>query len=40
MESMLSTVSHEGRCGYCTACFSGDYPIPPEPYVRKEEHEA
>jgi len=40
MEKMLSTVSHEGKTGYCTACFNGDYPIHPEPFMRKEEHEA
>ena len=29
MEGLLKAVPHD-RGGYCTACFSGDYPIPPE----------
>ena len=39
MDAMLSTVSHEGKRGYCTACFSGDYPIPPEANLSKAAHE-
>ncbi|MFQ5633389.1 MAG: amidophosphoribosyltransferase, partial [bacterium] len=29
MEGLLKSVPYD-RGGYCTACFSGDYPIPPE----------
>ncbi len=38
-EKMLSAVPAEGRTGYCTACFTGEYPIPVEDNHRKEEHE-
>jgi amidophosphoribosyltransferase len=40
MPKLLETVSHEGRCDWCTACFSGDYPIPPDSNLTKEEHES
>jgi amidophosphoribosyltransferase len=35
MDKMLSTVSHEGKTGYCTACFSGEYPVTPEQNMQK-----
>lgn len=40
VEKLLSTVSHEGKRGYCTGCFTGNYPVPVEKNMRKEEHEA
>ncbi|MBN1449282.1 MAG: amidophosphoribosyltransferase [Bacteroidetes bacterium] len=40
VEKLLSTVSHEGKCGYCTGCFTGEYPVPVEENMRKDEHEA
>ena len=39
IEKMLSTVSCEGKKNYCTACFSGEYPIPMQSETRKDEHE-
>ena len=39
IEKMLSTVSHEGKRGYCTGCFTGEYPVPPEENMRKEDLE-
>jgi amidophosphoribosyltransferase len=39
VEKMLSTVSHEGKRGYCTGCFTGQYPVAVEENMRKEEHE-
>ncbi len=39
MEKMLSAVSHEGKNGYCTACFSGDYPVAPEFNMQKTDLE-
>jgi amidophosphoribosyltransferase len=39
MDALLSTVSHEGRRGYCTACFSGEYPIAPDEHLAKDAHE-
>ncbi|MAT38686.1 MAG: amidophosphoribosyltransferase [Ectothiorhodospiraceae bacterium] len=38
-EMLLSAVDQSGKMGYCTACFTGDYPIPPEENMRKDEHE-
>jgi len=40
MENLLSAVSSEGKRGYCTACFSGNYPIEPEKNILKDEHES
>ncbi|MBI5648408.1 MAG: amidophosphoribosyltransferase [Ignavibacteriae bacterium] len=40
MDAMLTAVSHEGKRGYCTACFNGDYPIAPEANLSKEAHES
>jgi amidophosphoribosyltransferase len=32
LEGLYQAVnSSQGRCGYCDACFSGDYPLPPLP---------
>ncbi len=39
LDALLSTVNREGRRDYCTACFSGDYPIKPEGNLNKEAHE-
>ncbi len=39
VEKMLSTVSHEGKSGYCTGCFNGEYPVPIEENMRKEDLE-
>ncbi len=39
IEKMLSTVSHEGKSGYCTGCFTGEYPVPIEENMRKEDLE-
>jgi amidophosphoribosyltransferase len=39
IEKMLGTVSHEGKLGYCTGCFTGEYPVPPEENMRKEDLE-
>ena len=37
-EALLDSVSHENG-GYCTACFTGDYPIPIEAKIGKFQHE-
>ncbi len=34
LEGLLNSVPHE-NCGYCTACFSGEYPIIPAQRVKK-----
>ncbi len=39
IEKMLESVPAGERKGYCTACFSGTYPVPVEIGVTKEEHE-
>ncbi len=39
IDKMLSTVAPNQKQGFCTACFSGEYPIPVEVDVRKDEHE-
>jgi amidophosphoribosyltransferase len=39
LEKLLSAVGFEGKKDYCTACFSGKYPIEPEKNISKEEHE-
>lgn len=31
--------ANEGKAGYCTACFTGNYPVPIESGVEKEENE-
>ena len=38
VEGLLDSVSSENG-GYCTACFTGDYPIPPEEQIGKFQHE-
>jgi len=38
-EKMLGCVSHEGKRGYCTGCFTGEYPVPVEENMRKDQHE-
>jgi len=38
LEGMLSAVPNQGR-GYCSACFSGRYPLPPEEEFEKFQHE-
>ena len=37
-EALLDSVSHDSG-GYCTACFTGDYPIPIEEKIGKFQHE-
>lgn len=36
IEGLLNSVPRE-NCGYCTACFTGEYPIPPEKEVIKDQ---
>ncbi|MBN1558977.1 amidophosphoribosyltransferase [candidate division KSB1 bacterium] len=38
IEKLLDSVSHENG-GYCTACFTGDYPIEIEEKIGKYQHE-
>ncbi len=38
LEGLLASVSHEAG-GYCTACFTGDYPVPVEEAYNKLVHE-
>jgi len=38
LEGMVDAVSN-GKRGFCTACFTGDYPLPPEDGIRKFQHE-
>jgi len=38
VQGLLDSVSHE-EGGYCTACFTGDYPIPIEKKIGKFQHE-
>jgi amidophosphoribosyltransferase len=38
LEGMLSTVSHPKE-SYCTACWSGRYPVPPVDVMQKNMHE-
>ena len=40
IEEMLDSVPHERGANYCTACFSGAYPVPIDTQQTKEEHEA
>jgi len=39
-EAMLASAPHENGEGYCTACFSGRYPVPIEETRGKDENEA
>jgi glutamine phosphoribosylpyrophosphate amidotransferase len=34
LQGLLDSVPHD-RGGYCTACFSSNYPIPCEPEFKK-----
>ncbi len=38
LEGLLSSVPKEGR-GYCTACFSGTYPVPIDEVFTKDQYE-
>ena len=38
MEKLLESVSHDNG-GYCTACFTGEYPIEIEEKIGKYQHE-
>ncbi|MBN2354975.1 amidophosphoribosyltransferase [candidate division KSB1 bacterium] len=38
MDGLMEAVSHDDE-GYCTACFSGDYPIPVEANFIKHQHD-
>jgi len=39
VEKLLESVPKGGKIGYCTACFTGKYPIPFDSYDDKEETE-
>jgi amidophosphoribosyltransferase len=39
IEGLLKSVPHE-KGGYCTACFTGQYPIPPEEVMHKYAHDS
>ncbi len=39
VEKLLDSVPKGGKTGYCTACFTGKYPIPFDTYDDKEETE-
>ena len=39
MEKMLDAMPHNNGQDYCTACFSGEYPIPIENEMKKESNE-
>jgi amidophosphoribosyltransferase len=40
IEDLLSSVPHENGAHYCTACFSGKYPVDVDAHQSKEENEA
>jgi amidophosphoribosyltransferase len=40
IEDMLAAAPHEAGESYCTACFSGNYPVPIDSNQTKEENEA
>lgn len=40
IDDLLASAPHEAGEGYCTACFSGHYPVPIDTNSSKEEHEA
>ncbi|HUI64539.1 MAG TPA: amidophosphoribosyltransferase [Bacteroidota bacterium] len=40
IDDLLASAPHDSGEGYCTACFSGRYPIPIDTNSSKEEHEA
>ncbi len=39
IDGLLKSVPHE-KGGYCTACFTGKYPIPPEEIMLKHAHDS
>lgn len=39
IDGLLKSVPHE-KGGYCTACFTGRYPIPPEEVMHKHAHDS
>ena len=39
-DDLLSSVPHENGAGYCTACFSGKYPVKVDTNQTKDENEA
>ncbi|MBZ0264401.1 amidophosphoribosyltransferase, partial [bacterium] len=39
VESLLNSVRREDGIDYCTACFTGDYPVPIEEEESKEQFE-
>ncbi len=39
IDGLLKSVPHE-KGGYCTACFTGKYPLPPEEIVHKHAHDS
>ena len=40
LDDLLASVPHEGDANYCTACFSGNYPVKIDTLQTKEENEA
>jgi amidophosphoribosyltransferase len=40
IDELLSSAPQENGAHYCTACFSGRYPIAIDTHQSKEEHEA
>jgi amidophosphoribosyltransferase len=40
LEDLLASVPHDNGADYCTACFSGKYPVPVDTNHSKEENEA
>ena len=39
MEDLLASVPHENGAHYCTACFSGNYPVSIDNNQAKDENE-
>ncbi|MBN9399460.1 MAG: amidophosphoribosyltransferase ['Candidatus Kapabacteria' thiocyanatum] len=35
VQGLMDAVPHTPGCGYCTACFTGDYPVPVDPAAAK-----
>ena len=40
IEDLLASVPQDNGASYCTACFSGNYPVPVDDKQSKEENEA
>jgi amidophosphoribosyltransferase len=40
IEDLLASVPHDNGANYCTACFSGKYPVDVDANQWKEENEA